>query len=189
MKSKTETFKGKIKIIISSPYGEPEGAVLDDGTFIKIPPHSLIHAELIKVGASVSGEGELIPGALNPVFHHVKFKVVKDLVANDQGTPHEREKLKEKHKKALSKIKESEFEDMTVRSQVEAIGVKPKGGIDRIILTDGTSVHLPKELYLDSSKIHVGDTLNIEGAGKQFKSLKFMRASVISNSNGKALTE
>lgn len=189
MKQKIESFKGKIKLICSSPYGEPEGAVLDDGTFIKIPPHSLIHAERIKIGASVSGEGEIIPSAANPVFHHVRFKVVKDLVANDQGTHHERKMLKEKHKKAISKMKELEFEEMTVRSRVEAIGVKPKGEVDRIILTDGTSVHLPKELHLDSSKIHVGNILNIEGVGKYFKSLKFMKASAVSNSNGKTLTE
>jgi len=188
MKQNIQPFRGKIKVISSSPYGEPEGAVLEDGTFIKLPPHSLIRAERIKVGASVSGCGELISSAMNPVFHHVRFKVVKDLVANDQGSFHERRKLKEAHKKALSKLENIEFIDMKVKSRVEAIGVKSKGKINRVILVDGTTVHLPKDLYLDSSKIKVGDVLNIEGEGKRFKSLKFLKASSVSDGNGTKLT-
>lgn len=51
-KSQRAEFKGHIEHISVSPHGDPEGIVLEDGTFIKIPPHSLVAKDEIRKGGS-----------------------------------------------------------------------------------------------------------------------------------------
>ena len=176
--NETKTFTGKIKMVSSSPHGTPEGVVLDDGAFIKIPPHSILDADKIKTGANISGNGELIASKPNQVFHHVVAKIGNTIVSNDQGTPKEKDALKEKHKEEndLKNKAHAEYKDITVNGKVFSLSVKPSGEVDRMMLEDGTAVHLPKELLLDYKKVKLGDTLKIEGQGQTFKDLKFLKA-------------
>lgn len=188
--NETKSFAGKIKMVSSSPHGTPEGVVLDSGAFIKIPPHSILDADKIKTGANISGNGELIATKPNPVFHHVIAKIGTAIVSNDQGTPKETDALKEKHKKEidLKSQTHADYKDVVINGKVFSLGVKPNGEVDRMMLEDGTAVHLPKELLLDYKKVSLGDTLKIEGKGKTFKDLKFLKAKAITSGPGKSLS-
>jgi hypothetical protein len=77
-------FSGTIRFVSSSPHGEVEGVVLEDGSFIKLPPHSILEVSQIKVGALVSGSGERLNLEPNAVFHHVLLKTGDLILANDQ---------------------------------------------------------------------------------------------------------
>ena len=177
--SQTKSFAGKIKMVSSSPQGTPEGVVLDSGTFIKIPPHSILDADKIKMGSNISGNGELIATKPNQVFHHVVAKVGTTIVSDDQVTPKETDALKEKHKKEIDLKTHAEYKDITVNGKVFSLAVKPNGEVDRMMLEDGTTVHLPEELLLDYKKVKLGETLKIEGKGQTFKDLKFLKAKLI----------
>jgi len=185
-----KSFAGKIKMVSSSPHGTPEGVVLDNGAFIKIPPHSILDAEKIKAGSNISGNGELIATKPNKVFHHVVAKIGNTIVSDDQGTPKEKDSLKQKHKKEIELKNRAlpEYKDITVCGKVFSLAVKPNGEVDRMMLEDGTAVHLPKELLLDYKKVSLGDTLKIEGKGKTFKDLKFLKAKAITSGPGKSLS-
>ena len=182
MTKEMKPFAGKIKMVSSSPRGTAEGVVLDNGTFIKIPPHSILDAEKVKAGANISGHGELIAKIPNEVFHRVIAKIGNTVVSNDQGTPKETDALKKSHKLELESKAEqpAEFEDVTISGKVFSLAVKPNGEVDRVMLEDGTAVHLPEELLLDYKKLKTGDALKIEGKGTTFKNLKFLKAKSIS---------
>lgn len=181
MPNENKSFVGKIKMVSSSPQGTPEGVVLDNGAFIKIPPHSILDASKIEIGANISGNGELIATKPNPVFHHVLAKIGSVVVSNDQGSHQDKDELKGKHKKEidLNAKPHPEYRDVMVSGKVFSLAVKPNGEVDRMMLEDGTAVHLPKELLLDYKKVKLGDTLKIEGEGQTFKNLKFLRAKSI----------
>ena len=185
MSNETESFKGKIKMVSSSPHGTPEGVVLDNGAFIKIPPHSILDEEKIKTGATISGNGELISTMPNQVFHHVVAKIGNTIVSDDQGTATETEALKKQHKKEIDRKVNNrvDYKDITLNGKVFSLGLKPNGEVDRMMLEDGTAVHIPRELLLDYKKVKLGDTLKIVGEGQTFKDLKFLKAKSIAPGN------
>ena len=178
---KRQKFSGKIEFISYSPHGDPEGIVLKDGVFIRIPPHSLLDANAFKVGAEISGEGELAAESVAPVYHHAKVMSGRTLVADDSGTKEERESLKTQHKRDLEGRRKSEpkMEDMEISGKVVALGRSPKGEIDRVILEDGTSIHISKEAKLGPKErkgLKVGSQIEVEGEGRAFGKTRFIKA-------------
>ena len=176
---KTTEFKGTIRFISCSPHGEPEGVVLDDGTFIKVPPHSLLAKDLFVVGGLVSGNGELLTTMPNKVFHRAKIQQGKKLLADDSGKKHEREELKDQHKKDLKHRKDARSTNVKISGKVIAVGTKPKGEVDRLIFDDGTSVHIPKDVNLASSEVEIGDLFEVKGVARSFHKLRFLKAETI----------
>ncbi len=183
MKHKRSKFSGTIKYISVSPHGDPEGLVFDDGTFVKTPPHSLLNGELIKVGASVEGEGELIGGESAQVFHHAKVVIGGRRVADDSIDKEKKEALKEQHKKDIKARDEAPLVKANIRGKAVAFGVKPKGEIDRIIMADGTSVHVPKDIEISKDDFSVGDMLDVRGESRSFGDLRFVKADKVQRAN------
>jgi hypothetical protein len=175
-----KSFAGKIKMVSSSPQGTTEGIVLENGTYIKIPPHSILDSDKIQAGANISGNGEMITEKPNQVFHHVITKIGNRVVSNDQGTPTENDALIKSHKLNSKAKGPAEYKNITVSGKVFSLAVKPNGEVDRVMLEDGTAVHLPTELLLDYKTLKLGDTLKVEGEGSNFKNLKFLKAKSIS---------
>ena len=179
MKKQTK-FSGPITYISCSPHGDPEGIVLEDGSFIKVPPHSLLNKDLIVIGAEASGCGELVTETPNPVLHHAVLTIGKITVSDDSVPPHERDELKERHEQDLEKRKDAPSKKLTLNGVVVALGTKPKGEVDRIILADGTSVHVPKHVELSSEDFEIGATVEVEGEARVYGSLRFVKAKSVS---------
>ncbi len=163
MKEQTK-FSGSIQFISSSPHGEVEGIVLDDGSFIKLPPHSVLKPDQIAIGAKVSGTGDRITLRPNPVYHHVILKMGALTLADDQA-----EKGGPKHRKALEKVSR-------ITGKLVSIGTRPKGEVDRMILDDGTSIHLSKELELFADDMRIGQSYEITGDLRSFDKLTYLKA-------------
>lgn len=176
----SQKISGLITHVSVSPHGDPEGVVIDGSTFVKIPPHSLIKADLLKVGAMVFVDGELVAEEPNQVVHHSRLLVEKTCAADDSVSKKEREKLKEAHKMDLKKrqaIKpDSKGEHVELRGRAVAFGLKPKGELDRIIFDDGTSVHVKDEVEFHAEDIAVGDEFEIQGLRKKFGAQTFIKA-------------
>ncbi|RYZ90421.1 MAG: hypothetical protein EOP04_03965 [Proteobacteria bacterium] len=155
-------FSGTIRFISLSPHGEVEGVVLDDSSFVKLPPHSVILPYLISVGSEVSGTGERLTTKPNAVFHHVLLKSGHDVLADDQTFG-----KKSKHTLPLKS---------KLVGKLVSIGIKPKGEVDRLIFDNGISVHLSKELDLSSEDMMIGQTYEVMGEVRSFESLTFCKA-------------
>lgn len=175
-KKEPAKFKGPIKYLSFSPHGDPEGFVLANGTFVKVPPHSLLLKDLFKIGATVSGEGELLTEKPNRVVHRAKVHQGKKVMSDDSGTKDHRESLKEIHKKDLKARKSAPSEKIKIKGTVVAVGTKPKGEVDRIIFQDGFSVHVPKEMELSANDIAVGDKFEIKGESRAYGKNCFVKA-------------
>jgi hypothetical protein len=160
-------FSGTICYISSSPHGEVDGIVLDDGGFIKLPPHSVLEPKKIKVGTQVNGSGERLNLKPNSVYHHVIVRSEDVVLADDQGEHHD--------KKRLQKVRVSK-----IVGKLVAIGTKPKGEVDRMILDDGTSVHLSKDFELFADDMLIGRKYEVEGEVRSFENLKFCKAESVS---------
>jgi len=179
MKHKNESFQGLVKYISLSPHGDPEGVVLADGTFVKAPPHSLVAKELFKVGTELSGEGHMIGEEPNRVFHHAQIRAGKKVIADDSVADHEREKLKEKHKADLKQREDAEDEIITLKGTVAAIATKPKGEVDRVILEDGTSIHIPKDVESMRDDWAIGSAVEVKGKARTYGQARFLKAEKI----------
>lgn len=173
---KRTRFAGSIQLITCSSHGEPEGIVLKDGTFLKIPPHSLQAKDLFKVGAAVKGSGELLTKTPNRVFQHVKLLKGQKVLADDSMKKRAREALKEHHKKELKTMKETPSKKVKLAGVIAAIGTKPKGEVDRLVFADGTSVHLKKELELSPRDIHIGESYEVTGKSRKYAGSLFLKA-------------
>lgn len=112
----------------------------------------------------------------NRTFHRVQLKVGKKIISDDTLDPKTNEELKEKHKRANKEKPEIRSEKIVFEGKVVAFGSKPKGEIDRILFADGTSVHVPKDIDLESEDIAVGNELRIEGESRVFGDLRFVKA-------------
>jgi hypothetical protein len=176
MKHAKKEFKGSILYISLSPHGDPEGVVLEDGSFIKAPPHSLVAKELFKVGAMVTGEGELLVESPNRVFHHVVIKSGSKVMSDDSGSKDDREDLKEKHKADLKTRKDAKDEPLVLKGKLVAIATKPKGEVDRFIFEDGTSVHISKEIELDADDCELGAMFEVKGKARNYGTSRFLKA-------------
>ncbi len=179
MKQARTIFTGTIKFVSLSPHGDPEGIVLSGGEFIKIPPHSLLDKKLLKVGAKVSGEGELINREPNQVFHHVQVKVGSRLTADDSMNEDKKEKLKERHKAEMKDRPHPADKALKVKGVLIAVATKPKGEVDRMIFEDGTSVHIPKELEIEAGDCELGSEVIIRGQSRSYGEGRFIKAEAV----------
>jgi len=173
---KRNAFSGIIELISCSPHGEPEGVVLDDGSFVKVPPHSLKAKDLFKIGAAVKGSGELLTEVPNKVFHHVKLLQGQKVLADDSMKKQARETLKDLHKKEMENIKEAPSKKMKLSGVIAAVGTKPKGEVDRLIFIDGTSVHLKKDIDLSIKDVQIGDIFEVRGKSRRYNESLFFKA-------------
>lgn len=176
MKHERKAFRGEIKYVSLSPHGDPEGIVLDDGSFVKAPPHSLVAKERFAIGALVSGEGGLVTEEPNRVFHHARIQLGTTVLADDSVPKEKRESLKEKHKADLKTRKDAKDEVMVLTGKLVAVATKPKGEVDRLILEDGTSIHVPKEIELWSEDCELGTTFEVRGQTRTYGSSRFVKA-------------
>lgn len=184
MKTKKSTgrsrFSGTVLQLSISPHGETEGVMLDTNSFVKLPPHSILVANKIKVGSVIAGNGVEIAERPNSVFYHAQVMIGKKLVADDSGHEKERTKSKEVHHARLEAIESKVVEKKTIAvARISGIAVKPKGEVDRMLLSDGTSAHIPKDLKLKSKDFNLGDLIQLNGKGRTFGKNKFLHVKTI----------
>ncbi len=173
-------FGGTVLQLSISGHGETEGVMLDTNSFVKIPPHSVLLTGKIKVGSVVSGSGVEIADRPNSVFYHAQVVIGKKLVADDSGHEKARTKSKEVHQARLKASNEKVVEKKTIAvARIAGIAVKPKGEVDRMLLSDGTSAHMPKELELKSKDFNLGDLIQLNGKGRTFGKNKFLHVKTV----------
>ncbi len=62
-------FAGKVRVVLHTPRGEADGAILEDGTELRLPPpEAAKFTELLKPGAVVAGRGVITSSALGKVI-------------------------------------------------------------------------------------------------------------------------
>ncbi|KTT34892.1 hypothetical protein NS201_01700 [Pseudomonas oryzihabitans] len=64
-----DSLQGQIVQLLHGPRGDVNGALLQDGTALRLPPHEAVRLEaLLKPGASVAARGELVANAQGRAF-------------------------------------------------------------------------------------------------------------------------
>lgn len=172
----TKEFSGAIQFISLSPHGDTEGIVLDDGSFIKVPPHSLTANGLFKVGDFISGSGEVVNMTPNPVIHHAKVMQGRKVLADDSLDKQHRDAMREQHRKDINDRNESPFIQVKIKGKVVAVGTKPNHEVDRLIFADGTSVHISKDIEMPTDEIDIGDMFEVTGEARMFDKNRFLKA-------------
>lgn len=188
MKKKIKTFKGNIRQISFSPHGHPEGLFLDNGTFVRIAPHTVIKEREIKIGVPVEGSGELRKSKFFQVIKHAKLFIRGKLVANDQISAKEDKILKERHRKLNEIVEVCENKKCKVDGTILALSAKKRGSVDRVLLSGGVTVHVPKSLEVLEEEVHIGDVIHIEGKGRKFGKHQFVKAQFMMSSDGHILS-
>ena len=159
-----------------SPHGEPEGLVLEDGSFVKVPPHTVLLAALFQPGRAVEIWAEKLTDTPNPVYHHAVVSMGGTPATADPADKAGEQARKERHRRSHEGQKLGPGRLGVVQGKVVAVGCAPDGRVDRLLLESGASAHIPTGVGT-TQPFKPGDEVEIAGEIRSFPLGEFIKVS------------
>ena len=180
------TIDGKFAHYRSSPKGDIDGIVLDDGTIARFPPHAIAkdntHIQLrpsapnpqLVTGSKIRADGE---GTASFVRTDKLTLVATGVVLEPSTPPGRRSAPRE-----LATLEDS--------SVVLGVANNPEGEIDTLVLQDGAIVQLPPRPRDEAGDaIKVGTKLTARGDGGIYDNVNALRADYVRLASGQVFAE
>jgi hypothetical protein len=173
-------IEGKVQQMTYGPDARPDGFVLDDHTVVRFRSNTFPSPEAITPGDLVSVNGVQVLTQPNRVFDQVVVKkgelpIVTDTAAGT--TPQ------------VVPGQSDNYEVMKDKSSLLAVSAAPDGRIDRLILSDGTTVEIPPFAEIDPSHLKLGEKISAQGTGLSFEDINFIRAMNVGSSSVTSLLQ
>ena len=192
------SFSGRVKLVSVSPHGDPEGFWLEDDTFVKVPPHTVLARERFRVGNLAEGSGELFELAsgaegntalsargVDRVFHRALVLLDGVPATSDPEDKALDETLKAQHKQVNEARKGAvPGREITLSARILGLGLRPHGPreVDRLFLEGNVSAHLPKELHAETADLKLGDAVTVVGEAREFALGTFLKVKALRRS-------
>lgn len=173
-------LEGKIDQMIYGPDGRPDGFVLEDHTVVRFRGSALPTNEALTPGDTVAVTGVQILAQPNRVFSQVIVKKGdKPIVTDTQPgtTP------------LVLPGQIDNYEPLNDKSSLLAVSANPEGRINRLILSDGTTVQIPPYSQVDPEQLKLGDKITVSGTGLSFEGVNYIRAMNVESSNQPSLLQ
>lgn len=139
-----QTVRGTVESMTTAPKGEIDGAVLEDGTVLRWPPHlERRFSDVLNRGDRVTATGTMRRGREGDERLEVRRLTNVDTDATAENDAPGR---RPKRRKGPPPPPRRSEEWKTVRGEVERLTTAPKGEIDGAVLQDGTVLHWPPHL-------------------------------------------
>ena len=176
----TATIHGKIAATLLNPRGEVDGAILKDGTIVRLPPGSLAPDAL---GADdevdVTGDVGTIGGNRTVERASVtRNGQVLTAAAAPPPPPPPGEGPREA---------EARLPTISAKAEVRAVLRNREGMADGLALGDGTTARVPPTAGLDALGVKVGDLVTVRGRGTATAKGKGIRAESLTLASGKTV--
>jgi hypothetical protein len=152
---------------ISGPDGKPDSFVLDDHTVVNLSGPLAHQILALAPGRTVQVRGVLIASRPNRVIVRPEIRANGQLVLND-ATYWSAPITRDLTTQSLQRLDKS--------SSLLAVSAGFGGEIDRLLLSDGTVIEIPFDAQVDGSKLELGQSVSVEGAGPAFPNRNFIEA-------------
>jgi hypothetical protein len=156
----TPIATGVVSRFLVNPFGEVDGLLLDSGTLVTFPPH--MEHELtaaITPGAPVAVRGQ----ATGPT--QIKALILTNTSTNQQVIEHPPAPAERKLPKHLRAVG---LRQLRARATVSHLRYGKHGEIKDLVLADGTTVKLPKDVSESFTPwLRVGQELEVVGYGSE----------------------
>jgi len=151
---------GVVTRFLVNPFGEVDGLLLDNGALVTFPPH--MEHELtaaIKPGDPVAVRGQVTGAA------QIKALIVTNTRTDQQVMEHPPARTERKMPKHL---RAAGLQQMRARSTVAHLRYGKHGEVKDVVLADGTTVKLPKDIAEGlAPQLRVGQELEVVGYGSE----------------------
>lgn len=159
----------------TSPRGDVDGVVLQDGTVAHFPPHSFVGANIsLSPGDKLHVEGDLMAGGSERRLGRVLVKKGDTVIALDEGPS------APPGGKLAPPPPRSDLPEVTRDGTVARVLINPHGETDGLLLQDGTVLRFHPT---SSINVAVGQTIHVTGRGRE----KLVEADAILPSSGTVL--
>jgi hypothetical protein len=162
------TVQGRIDELTYGPDGRPDGIVLKDHTVAIFRPELFTEVERPNKGDMISLSGIQTRSSPNRVFEKIVLRKGTHVIVDDsQSSP---------IPPPVIPAQIVNFRATDRSSDLFAVGTRPDGQIDRLILKDGTTIQIPGNAYVDPAGLRLGEKISVHGAGLSFGDGRFIRA-------------
>lgn len=188
------SFSGRIRVLSLSPMGEIDGMVLEDGGFVEIPPYAWIDGLDLKIGDVVAGAGEIKLEKPHTVFTRATLFKNEILLADANLSASQTDELVERHRHAKNDLALRLGDELAhqrleiVEGTLMAVGLRSPAEVDRLILENRMSVHIPTSMTVLLGEIEIGESLKVQGRVISFSDGTFVQAKKIVTDRGETLT-
>jgi hypothetical protein len=177
----TTEVRARIRQLSLSPLGETNGALLEDGSYVKWPADLLrTISPRLAVGDEVHARGIVTADGPNRVLDHVRLERSNQALFDDSvprlATP-------------PSTTAEPARTSQNITAELLAVGARPTGQIDHLLLAGDVSVDLPAESTIEASRLKLGEKLTVSGFGTAFSSARFVRAQDVRDEGKQSLLQ
>jgi hypothetical protein len=156
----TPIATGVVTRFLVNPFGEVDGLLLDNGPLVTFPPH--MEHELtaaIKPGDPVAIRGQVTGSA------QIKALVLTNTRTDQQVIEHPPARTERKMPKHL---RAAGLQQIRARSTVAHVRYGKHGEVKDVVLADGTTVKLPKDIVESFVPVlRVGQELEVVGYGSE----------------------
>lgn len=165
---------GIVARFITTPTGEVDGFILEDGMQIRFPSHmSTAITDSLAVGDSVIAKGYESTTSVMWATQIVTPKNAEEISvaqkAKGKLVPPKREAQK-MHKN---------IDSMTVSGEIDTLLHEPTGEVSGFVLTEGSVVRLPMDIRSPAKAYDVGQYVEVTGYGTENKFGKSVEASTV----------
>jgi hypothetical protein len=173
------TFTGTFQRYLLMPNGRTMGLMLSDGTFVATPGRALKHdAPSLTTGTKLEIEGVALRTTTGMIVRRgvVKLEgnVIADATKAHRHHHHEGGEAREHHDRPA-------LQAVTGAGQIAAIVSSPRGRVQALVLTDGTTAVAHG---LESFGLKIGDRITVAGKGGVYPRGKSVYVEKITLPNG-----
>jgi hypothetical protein len=159
---------GRVDHLVVGPAGRVDGLLLQDHTFARFRPDALADPSVMRFGDKVLVRGILILTKPNRVLDRVKIIIEKTVVLNDS--------VPAPLAPATSFTPEAKYSSLDDSGRLFAVGARPSGEVDRLILQNGTVIYVPSGGFVDAGQFQLGQPISAHGFGTMIGGSKVIHA-------------
>lgn len=165
---------GVVARFITTPEGQTDGFILEDGMQVRFPPHmSTAITNAVAIGDTVTIKG--YESTTNAIWAEkiITPKNAHEIAMTDEA----KGKMVEPRKK-----RESARRDLTslhVTGEIDTLLHEPTGEVSGFLLNEGTIVRLPPDIRTPARAYDVGQYVEVTGFGSESKYGKAVEASTV----------
>ena len=198
--SSRTTTEGKFAQYLLSPRGDIDGAVLEDGTVARFPPHAIApDATSLRRGDAIRVEGEATKGPGGTVFANASVTKGDVIIARADAPPPPPPGPPgpggprgpgpgRPGPGGRPGPPDADLAAMSATGTIRGFSTDPRGNVDGILLSDGTTARAGRKARLETLGLKPGDTVTVTGRGGAYPQGKSLRIETIKLPSGEVRT-
>lgn len=154
-----EGLTGRVEKFLMNPNGDVDGFILHDGMQVRFPPHMSS-----AVTKSVALEDTVLVKGVQRSQDVIMATTIVTTKDARQISVHDKPMRTENFKRMPAT---SSSNQMSVRGEIDTLLKAPNGDVNGFVLTEGSVVHLPRDIRSPDVTYDVGQYVEVTGYGTE----------------------